>query len=169
MSNRQLVEDLDAAEKTGGSETETEGMEVNEGESGSKENDLSASSEFQRDQALALASSSSNRSQAQEKIFKEFEIHQHDPPASSIIKSSLPAPVVRFRAERSLRSLAPAPGSSDQSEPSGNDRRATKQEIRFLLEEWTSTTKALMRDYLEDSPDIKDSEEPGKSSETPQR
>ena len=155
LSNRRLVEQLDAAEES------IKNAEPNETESTLDETELESkaippSVAFQHDYALATAPSSSLGhpvEAASLQAFREYDNRQHDRPASAVIYSSLPAPVVRARSQYYPSAFAEPPVITGERKPHSSDYATTDQEIHYLLTEWTNVTGNQMKDYLADPPD----------------
>ena len=97
LSNRRLVEQLNAAEESS-RDSEVDEEEPNLDETALSSNEESDATAFRRDCALAIASAPAIGPASQNvsrEIFQEYENRQHDPPASAAIYSLLPDTVVK--------------------------------------------------------------------------
>ena len=157
MSNRQLIEKLNVAEKglsgqgTGGSDPAAQEAE-NETEntlSNKFEKELKAATD-PREAALVLAPNQTPNRGAQ--LFKVYNDLRHSVPASASIQSSLPTSVIQTRSNN-----APTLGylsySSDMEPNVDMTKKSTEkstEEMRCLLTEFTSIAPSLLNDYIVD-------------------
>ena len=154
LSNRRLIEKLNAAEETAKRPRPIEADSSVYGEGSAAEEKLAADAFQQelkkatapRETSIVLSSSKAMDKSAQ--LLRAYDDMRREPLASTTISSSLPSSVTQTRANthRPFGLLTDASGS----EPRLNERENPTQEIRFLLTEWTSTAQDLLKDYFDD-------------------
>ena len=156
LSNRRLVEKLNAAEATAKEMRPIETDSTAYGE-GSAIEEREASDAFQQETRTATASRetsivlpSSPATDRSVQLLRALYDMRHDPPASIAINSSLPSSVTQNRANahRPFGLLT----NTSESEPSFKEKENPTKEIRLLLTEWTSTAQHLLKDNLGDAP-----------------
>ena len=155
LSNRRLLEKLNAAESkvNDSRETETEPRD-NEGSSSAEENMAGAA--FRKELEIANKSQETSvilsyphETDRNVQLFKAYEALRNDPPASNTLTSSLPISVVSVRTGASRPSGLLTDAS--KSESISLDKENPTKEIRLLLTEWTDTSPNLVRIYLGDA------------------